>query len=118
MPRVRIGSARRDRRKKILKRTRGHYGARHRLYRSAMESRQTADQFAFTGRKLKKRDYRALWIVRINGALEEHQFSYSRFMNGLKKANILLNRKALSELAISDPKSFGELVEAAKKALA
>lgn len=117
MPRVRIGSARHQRKKKILRRTRGQYGARHRLYRTAVEARIRSDRYAFFGRKQKKRDYRALWITRIKAALDG-ALSYSRFINGLKKANVTLNRKAMSEIAISDPKAFGELVETAKKALA
>lgn len=117
MPRVRIGSARKARTKKILKRTKGQYGARHRLTRTAIEARMTSDAYAFYGRKQKKRDYRALWIVRINAALDDQDISYSRFMNGLKKADVTLNRKALSELAISDPDAFGELVARAKKAV-
>lgn len=116
--RVRIGSARHQRKKKVLRRVRGQYGARHRLYRTALEARKRSDKYGFFGRKQKKRDYRALWILRINAALDDKGMSYSRFMYGLKKASVQLNRKALSELAIHDPAAFVELVETAKKALA
>ncbi|MBI4566610.1 MAG: 50S ribosomal protein L20 [Planctomycetes bacterium] len=118
MPRVRIGSARRKRVKKILKRAKGYRSGRHRLYRSAKEAVMRAERYAFFGRRQKKRDYRSLWIIRINAALEPLGLSYSRFMNGLKKADIQLNRKALSELAISEPQAFADLVDKAKKALA
>ena len=118
MPRARNGVARHKRKKKVMKRTRGQYGARHRLYRTALEARRTSDAYAYEGRKQRKRDFRRLWIIRINAALDEQDLSYSRFMNGLKKADVSLNRKALSELAIHDPEAFGELVTVAQKALA
>lgn len=118
MSRVRIGSARRKRIKKILQRAKGYRAARHRLHRTAKEAVMRAGRYGFFGRKVKKRDYRSLWIIRINAALEPFSLSYSRFMNGLKRAHIVLNRKALAELALSDLKAFGELVETAKKALA
>ena len=118
MPRVRSGVPRHKRKKKLMKRVRGQYGGRHRLYRTALEARKTSDEYAFEGRKQKKRDFRRLWIIRISAALDEQDISYSRFMNGLKKADISLNRKALSELAIHDPEAFGEIVKQAQRALA
>jgi len=118
MPKANHGAARRRKNKKILGRAKGYYGGRRKLLRSAKEAVARAGQYAFFGRRQKKRDYRGLWIIRINAALEEHDISYSRFMNGLKKANVLLNRKALSELALTEPAAFKDLTETAKKALA
>jgi large subunit ribosomal protein L20 len=118
MPRVRSGAARHRRKKKVMQRVKGQYSGRHRLYRTALEARMRSDEYAFFGRKQKKRDFRRMWIIRINAALDDKDISYSRFMDGLKKANVNLNRKALSELAISDPEAFGDLIETAKKAVA
>lgn len=117
MPRARSGVPRHHRKKRMMNRAKGFRAGRHRLYKTAKETLQRAGNYAFAGRRLKKRDYRALWIIRINAALEPHGISYSRFMNGLKRANVQLNRKALAELALSDPKTFGELVEKAKSSL-
>jgi large subunit ribosomal protein L20 len=117
MPRARHGAARRRHNKAILKRAKGFRAGRRRLYKTAKEAVARAGQYGFTGRKLKKRDYRSLWIIRINAALEPLGISYSRFMNGVKKADIQLNRKALAELALSEPKAFAEVAEKAKAAL-
>ncbi len=116
--RISSGPERRKRIKKILSRTKGYKQGRRRLHRAAKETLMRAGQYGFAGRKIKKRDYRGMWIVRINAACETRGIAYCRFINGLKKANIGLNRKALAELALSDTKTFDQLVETAKKALA
>jgi large subunit ribosomal protein L20 len=118
MPRAAHGAARRKHNKKILARAKGFRGGRRKLLRSAKEAVARSERYGFFGRRQKKRDYRSMWIIRINAALEPLGISYSRFMNGLKKANVTLNRKALSELAISEPKAFAEIAEKAKAALA
>lgn len=117
MPRQTSGPYRKQRVKKKLKRARGFRGG-SKLHRQAKNRIMRADRYAWVGRRVKKRDYRGMWIIRINAACDERDISYSRFMNGLKKANVDLNRKALAELALSEPKAFDELVETAKKALA
>src|SRR5215475_6696861 len=114
MPRAKGGSKTRQRRKKILKRAKGYVGGRGRLYRTAAETVLRAGAFAYRDRRLKKRTARALWIVRINAACRNVGLSYSRFMAGLKKAGILLDRKILAELAVSDPTAFAKLAETAK----
>lgn len=103
--------------KKILKLAKGYYGGKSKLFKTANESVVRALRNAYTGRKLKKRDFRKLWIARINAAARINGMSYSRFMNGMKLAGIDVNRKMLSEIAINDPKSFTELVEVAKRQL-
>ena len=108
----------RARRKKVLKRAKGYFGAKHLLYKTAKEQVMHSLRYAFRDRKQVKRDYRKLWIKRINAACHMNDISYSRFMNGLKLANIDINRKMLSELAINDPAAFNQIVETAKKALA
>ena len=105
-------------RRKILKSAKGYWGARSKLYRVARQAVMKAGQYAYTGRRLKKRDFRQLWIARINAGCRQNDMSYSQFMHGLKVANIDLNRKVLSDLAISDEKAFASLVATAKKALA
>ena len=105
-------------RRAILKAAKGYRGAKSKLYRVAREAVMKSGQYAYVGRKLKKRDMRSLWITRINAACRENNISYSVFINGLKKANIELNRKVLAELAVSDKNAFAKLVESAKKALA
>ena len=117
MPRQKSGPYRKQRIKKILKRAKGYRGGRGNLQRAAREAVMRAGRYAYFGRKNKKRDYRSMWIIRINAACEQRGISYSRFMNGLRKANVDLNRKALAELALSEPKAFDELVETAKKAV-
>lgn len=118
MPRNTNVVAGRNRRKKVLKAARGYRGNRSKLYRNARESVNRARRFSFIGRKLKKRDYRALWILRINAAVRARGLTYSRFMNGVKKAGIELDRKSLSELAIHEPAAFDKVVEAARAQLA
>jgi large subunit ribosomal protein L20 len=114
MPRARGGSKTRQRRKKVLKKAKGYVGGRHRLYRTAAETVLRAGAFAYRDRRRKKREARALWIVRINAACRPLGLSYSRFMAGLKKAGVLLDRKILAELAVSDPPTFARLAETAK----
>lgn len=116
--RVKRGTVRADNRKKILKRAEGYYGARHKLYKTAKEAVMKAEQHAFIGRKEAKRDFRKLWIRRISAACKLNGVSYSQFMHGLKLANIDLNRKMLSELAISSPEQFTSLVNTSKEAIA
>jgi large subunit ribosomal protein L20 len=116
MPRAKRGTKARARRNKILKAARGMVGARHTVFKVAQQSVYRAMQHAFAGRKQKKRDYRTLWIARINAACRSYDMPYSRFMHGLKLANIELNRKSLADLAINDPSGFGTLIERAKGA--
>ena len=113
MPRVRKGSARRHAKKRVLKAVKGHSGAVGRLYRLAKEAGVRAAVNARIGRKLRKRDFRGLWIIRLSAACRQRGVRYSEFINCCKKANIALNRKMLSEIAIDDPKAFGAIVEAA-----
>ncbi len=118
MPRVKRGTKRRAKRKKILERASGYYLTKSKLYRSAKESVERALKFAYTGRKQKKRQYRSIWIVRIGAAAKLNGLSYSRFISGLKKAGVELDRKMLSEIAIHDPAAFAVLAEQAKAASA
>lgn len=104
-------------RRKILRLSKGYFGSKHRSYRIAREAVMKSLNYAYIGRKRKKRDFRQLWIARINAAARQNNISYSKLMCGLKKADITLNRKVLSELAISDPAAFTALVEKAKAAL-
>ena len=117
MPRVRKGAARNRSRKRVLKAVKGYRGATGRQLRLAKEATVRAAVNARVGRKLKKRDYRGLWIIRINAACKTREIRYSQFINGLKKAGIELNRKMLSEIAIADPAAFDLIVEKAKAAL-
>lgn len=117
MARVTNAPASRKRRKRRLKLARGFMGARHRLYRMATESVDKAMQHAYVGRKQKKRQYRGLWISRLNAACKMNDITYSRFINGLSKAGIELNRKMLSEIAIHDPDGFKSVVDTAKSHL-
>ena len=116
--RVKGGPATRNRRKKILKLAKGYFGAKHLLFRTAKEQVVHSLAYAFRDRRNKKRDFRKLWIVRINAAANQCGINYSTLMHGLKVANIDINRKMLSELAINDFAAFAQLVETAKKALA
>ena len=116
MPRVKKAVKSRDRRKKVLAAAKGYRGGRRVLIRTAMETVDRALKFAYRDRKVRKRDFRSLWIMRINAGAREHDLSYSRFMNGLKKANVTLDRKALANLAVSNPEAFAELVKIAKEA--
>ena len=117
MPRVKRGSKRRDRRKKILAQAKGYYQRKSKLFRYAKEAVERGQKFAYIGRRLKKRDFRSLWIIRIGAAARNHGLSYSRFLHGLKLAGIDLNRKMLSEMAIHDESGFEQLAVAAKTAL-
>ena len=117
MARIKGAMATRKRRKKVLKAAKGYYGGKHRLFKTAKQSVMKSGQYAYIGRKQKKRDFRRIWITRISAACKANGTNYSTFMNGLKKAGIDLNRKMLSEIAISDPTAFTALVESAKAAL-
>ncbi len=118
MPRVRKGAARHQAKKRVLKAVKGHRGSAGRLYRLAKEAIVRAEVNARIGRKLRKRDFRGLWIIRLNAACRQRDISYSVFINGCKKANIQLNRKVLSEIAIADPAGFDAIAEVVKAALA
>jgi large subunit ribosomal protein L20 len=118
MPRVKGGPKTRQRRKKRIKLAKGQYGAKSRLFRSATESVDKGQQYAYVSRRKRKREFRYLWIARINAAVRAHGLTYSRFMNALKKANIVLDRKVLSDMAIGDPAGFGKLADLAKQQLA
>ncbi len=118
MPRVKRGTKRRARRKKILDRASGYYLTKSKLYRSAKESVERGLKFAYSGRKQKKRQFRSIWIVRIGAASKLNGLSYSQFINGLKKAGIELDRKILADLAVNDPSGFTALCTQAKAAVA
>lgn len=115
MPRVKKAVKSRERRKKVLKLASGYRGGRGRLLRTAKETVDRALKFAYRDRRVRKRDFRSLWIMRINAAAREHGLSYSRFMDGLKKANVTLDRKSLAELAISNVEAFAQLAQLAKQ---
>ena len=114
MARVRSSVVTKARHKKVLKQAKGYFGSKHRLYKTAKEQLMHSGQYAFRDRKQKKRDFRKLWITRINAACRANEISYSRFIEGLTKAGVEVNRKMLSEIAINDPKAFSELVKVAK----
>ena len=114
MPRAKGGPKTRARRKKRLKLAKGQYGGRSKLFRTATESVDKGQGYAYVGRRHRKRDFRRLWVSRISAAVREQGLTYSRFMNALKKANILLDRKVLSDMAIKDPAGFDKLTELAK----
>ena len=114
MARVKNGAVTKARHKKVLKEAKGYFGSKHRLYKTAKEQLMHSGQYAFRDRKQKKRDFRKLWITRINAACRLNDISYSRFIEGLNKAGVEINRKMLSEIAINDPKAFSELVKVAK----
>lgn len=118
MARVKGGFTTRRRRKKILKLAKGYYGSKHTLYKTAKEQVMHSFKYAYRDRRQTKRNMRKLWIARINAAARLNEISYSKLMHGLKLANIELNRKMLSEIAITDPKGFTKIVDSAKKALA
>ncbi|MCS4485660.1 50S ribosomal protein L20 [Staphylococcus americanisciuri] len=117
MPRVKGGTVTRARRKKTIKLAKGYFGAKSTLYKVAKQQVMKSGQYSFRDRRQRKRDFRKLWITRINAAARQHDISYSRLMNGLKLAGIDINRKMLSEIAIADEKAFAELVSKAKEAL-
>ncbi len=118
MARVKRGTIARRRHNKVLSRAKGYYNARRKVYRVANQAVIKAQQYAYIGRKQRKRQFRALWIVRINAAARQFGLSYSRLMNGLKKAEITLDRKVLADLAVHDIAAFGVIAEKAKSALA
>jgi large subunit ribosomal protein L20 len=117
MPRVKRGTKRNDRRKKILKRASGYFLTKSKLYQAAQEAVERGLKFAYVGRRQKKRQFRSLWIVRIGAAAKINGLSYSQFIHGLKAAQVELDRKILADIAVRDPASFTALVEQAKKAL-
>ena len=117
MPRTRKGSARRRAKKRLLKRAKGYYGARSKLYRVAKQSRMKADQYAYRDRRTKKRQFRRLWITRISAACRQRDLSYSHFVSGLKKAGIVLDRKVLADMALNDPKAFDAVMAEVKAVL-
>ncbi|HEY5593790.1 MAG TPA: 50S ribosomal protein L20 [Nitrospiria bacterium] len=118
MPRAKGGPKTRARRKDRLKLAKGFFGGKHRLFRTATELVDKGRQYAYRDRRQRKRDFRRLWIVRINAAVSTHGLSYSKFMAGLKKAGIGLDRKVLADLAITDPQGFAKIAETAKSKLA
>ena len=117
MPRVKGGTVSRNRRKKVLKLAKGYFGSKHRLYRTAHEQVMRSLRYAYRDRKQLKREMRKLWIARINAAARMNDISYSKLMYGMKLANININRKMLSEMAIHDPKGFSDVVAKSKKAI-
>ena len=117
MARVKSGLVTKRRHKKILKRAKGYFGSKHRLYKAAKEQLMHSGAYAYRDRRQNKRNFRKLWITRINAECRNNNISYSKFINGLNKAGIVINRKMLSELAINDPKTFSELVKQANDAL-
>jgi large subunit ribosomal protein L20 len=117
MARIKGAMMTRKRRKKVLKLAKGYYGAKSKLFKTAKEAVMKSGQYAYIGRKQRKRDFRRLWIARINAAAKLNGMNYSTFMNGLKKAGVSLNRKMLAELAVSDAAAFTALAEQAKAAL-
>lgn len=117
MTRVKGGTISRARHKKVMKQAKGYFGSKHRLYKSANEQVMHAGKYAFRDRRQKKRNFRKLWITRINAACRLNEISYSKFIDGLNKAGISINRKMLSEIAIDNPNAFKDLVKVAKEAL-
>ena len=117
MTRVKGGTVARARRKKVLKEAKGYFGSKHRLYKTAHEQVMHSGQYAFRDRRQNKRNFRKLWITRINAACRENEISYSKFINGLNKAGVTINRKMLAELAIDQKQAFADLVKIAKDSL-
>ena len=118
MPRVKRGSIRRAKRKKLLARAKGYYLTKSKLYRAAKEAVDTALKYAYVGRRRKKRDFRRLWVIRINAAAREHGLTYGQFIHGLKTAGIALDRKSLADLAVTEPSAFAQLAGQVKSARA
>lgn len=118
MARVKRGVIAKARHKKVLKKAKGYYGARSKLYKTAKQAVIKAGQYAYRDRRQRKRQFRALWITRINAAARMHDLSYSRLINGLNRAEIEVDRKVLADIAVHDPEAFGAIAEAAKAALA
>ena len=117
MPRVKRGTVRRAKRKKLLARAKGYYQTKSKLYRAAKEAVDTAGKYAYVGRKNKKRDFRRLWVVRINAAAREHGLTYSQLMHGLKAAGVTIDRKMLADLAATQSSAFAKVAAQAKAAL-
>ena len=117
MPRATDGTKHKNRRKKVLKQAKGYWGRRGKLYRTAKDAVAKAFQYAYRDRKTKKRTFRSLWIARISASCRENGITYSQFMNGLKKSDIHINRKALSNMAIEDNRAFAEIVKKAKEGI-
>ena len=117
MPRVKGGTVTRARRKRVLKLSKGYYGSKHKLFKTAKQQVMKSGQYAYRDRRQRKRDFRKLWIARINAAARLNDISYSKLMHGLKVAGIDINRKMLSDLAVNDEKAFAALVDQAKAAL-
>ena len=117
MTRVKGGTVARARRKKVLDQAKGYFGSKHRLYKTAHEQIMHSGQYAYRDRRQNKRNFRKLWITRINAACRENEISYSKFINGLNKAGVTINRKMLSELAIDNKEAFSDLVQIAKASL-
>jgi len=117
MPRVKGGTVTRARRKRVLKLSKGYYGSKHKLFKTAKQQVMKSGQYAYRDRRQRKREFRKLWIARINAAARLNDISYSKLMHGLKVAGIDINRKMLSDLAVNDEKAFAALVEQAKAAL-
>ena len=115
MARVKDGKITKAKHKKILKQAKGYFGSKHRLFKTAKEQVMHSGKYAYRDRRQNKRNFRKLWITRINAACRNNDISYSKFIDGLNKANVVINRKMLSELAISDEKAFAELVKTAKE---
>ena len=118
MPRVKGGYTTRRRRKAVLKLAKGYYGSKHALYKTAHEQVMRSLAYAYRDRKARKRDFRKLWISRINAACQLNGMKYSRFINGLAQADVVINRKMLAEMAVNDPQGFAQLCEVAKNGLA
>lgn len=116
MPRVKRGVTARARHKKVLKKAKGYYGARSRVFRTAKQAVIKAGQYAYQGRKQKKRQFRSLWVIRINAAVCQHDLSYSKFIAGLKRAKIEIDRKILADMAVNDKKAFEIIVAKVKQA--
>ena len=116
MARVKTARITRKKHKKILKRAKGYYGAKHYRFRMAKQAVMKSGNYAYAGRKDKKSNFRKLWIARINAASRQNGLTYSKFVNGLKKAGVVINRKMLAEIAVSDPEAFTKIAEIAKKA--
>ena len=117
MARIKGAMMTRKRRKKVLKLAKGYFGAKHRLFKTAKEAVMKSGNYAYIGRRLKKRDFRRLWITRISAAAKMNGMNYSTFMNGLKKAGVEMNRKMLADLAVNDASAFATLAKTAQKAL-
>jgi large subunit ribosomal protein L20 len=117
MPRVKSNVARLKRKNKVMAQAKGYRGGRSKLWKAAKESVERAARYAYRDRRNRKRDFRRLWIIRINAAARIHELSYSRFMNGLRRAGVDINRKMLADIAVRDPEAFGKLAEVAKASL-